>query len=92
MQAPNAGVSRSGSEGPGRGTGCREGGGSVAINSAQAQLTNTRGMPGQTLAAGSLGWNGVMALSVLQSLPVFAMFLIFREQIVRGVKITGRNG
>lgn len=65
---------------------------SVAINSAQAQLTNTRGMPGQTLAAGTLGWNGVMALSVLQSLPVFAMFLIFREQIVRGVKITGLNG
>ncbi len=63
---------------------------SVALNSAQSALQSSpSGQP--QMSTGVLGWNGVMALAVLQSIPVFAMFILFREQIVRGVKITGLN-
>jgi ABC-type glycerol-3-phosphate transport system permease component len=63
---------------------------SVALNNAQSSLVASPSGP-QPLSSGILGWNGVMAMAVLQSIPVFVMFILFREQIVRGVKITGLN-
>ncbi len=63
---------------------------SVALNTAQRSLVpSPTSSPNAMLAQGVLGWNGVMALAVLQALPVFLAFLLFREQIIRGVKITG---
>mgnify|MGYP001025654751 CR=1 FL=1 len=34
-------------------------------------------------------WNGVMAMSLIQSIPVFIMFIIFREQLMKGIKLRG---
>jgi multiple sugar transport system permease protein len=65
---------------------------SVALNAAQSAVAGTSPsgpVLNSQIAQGVLGWNGVMAMAVLQALPVFAAFLLFREQIVRGVKITG---
>ncbi|MCL4540738.1 MAG: carbohydrate ABC transporter permease [Chloroflexi bacterium] len=61
----------------------------VAIYEAQSQLQPMPGSPQSSIAQGVLGWNGVMAMGVIESIPVFIAFVIFREQIVRGVKITG---
>ena len=61
----------------------------VAIYWAQSRLDPIPGAPGTSVAGGVLGWNGVMALGVIESIPVFLAFLFFREEIMRGVKITG---
>jgi ABC-type glycerol-3-phosphate transport system permease component len=42
----------------------------------------------QVLEAG-LSWNGLMVLGILQTLPVFFMFLICREYLLRGVRLRG---
>ena len=34
-------------------------------------------------------WNGLMALAIVQSIPVFIMFIIFREQLMKGIKLRG---
>jgi ABC-type glycerol-3-phosphate transport system permease component len=64
---------------------------SVALNAAQQTIAGSPSGPvlNSAMTQGVLGWNGVMAMAVLQSIPVFIAFLLFREQIVRGVKITG---
>ena len=36
-----------------------------------------------------LSWNGVMVLSLLQTLPIFVAFIICREYMLRGIKIRG---
>lgn len=61
----------------------------VAIYEAQSQLQPAPGAPTTSLAQGVLGWNGVMAMGVIESVPVFIAFVFFRHQIVRGVRITG---
>lgn len=42
----------------------------------------------QIIEAG-LTWNGLMVLSILQTLPIFVMFIICREYLLRGVRIRG---
>jgi len=42
----------------------------------------------QILEAG-LSWNGLMVLGILQTLPIFIMFIICREYLLKGVKIRG---
>lgn len=37
----------------------------------------------------SLDWNVAMAAGVLQSIPVFIAFVIFREQLMKGIKLRG---
>ena len=37
----------------------------------------------------SLGWNVIMAAAILQSIPVFIAFIIFREQLMKGIKLRG---
>jgi len=34
-------------------------------------------------------YNGLMAISIIQSIPVFIIFLIFREQLMTGIKLRG---
>jgi len=36
-----------------------------------------------------LGWNLLMAMSIIQTIPVFIMFIIFREQLMKGIKLRG---
>jgi len=36
-----------------------------------------------------IGMNAVMGISIIQSIPVFIMFIVFREQLMRGIKIRG---
>jgi ABC-type glycerol-3-phosphate transport system permease component len=42
----------------------------------------------EVLAAG-LSWNGLMVLGLLQTLPIFLMFIICREYLMRGIRIRG---
>jgi len=36
-----------------------------------------------------LSWNGLMVLGILQTLPIFIMFIFCREYLLRGVRIQG---
>lgn len=40
------------------------------------------------LSAG-LSWNGLMVLGLLQTIPIFLMFILSREYLLRGVRIQG---
>ena len=42
----------------------------------------------QLLEAG-LSWNVLMVLGLLQTLPIFIMFIICREYLLRGVRLRG---
>ncbi len=42
----------------------------------------------EILKAG-LSWNGMMVLGILQTIPVFVMFIVCREYLLRGVRIRG---
>jgi len=39
--------------------------------------------------ARDVGPNTLMAVSIIQSIPVFIMFIIFREQLMKGIKLRG---
>lgn len=39
--------------------------------------------------ARALSWNGLMVISFIESLPVFIMFIIFREYIMKGIRLRG---
>jgi len=36
-----------------------------------------------------MGWNLIMVASIIQAIPIFIMFLIFREELMRGIKLRG---
>lgn len=36
-----------------------------------------------------MGWNLIMVASIIQAIPVFIMFLIFREELMKGIKLRG---
>jgi ABC-type glycerol-3-phosphate transport system permease component len=36
-----------------------------------------------------LSWNGLMVLGLLQTIPIFVMFIICREYLLRGIRIRG---
>jgi multiple sugar transport system permease protein len=72
---------------------------SVAINGLITRMLNAGTMSGpasqttskaleQLLNAG-LTWNGMMVLGILQTIPVFIVFLICREYLMRGIRIRG---
>jgi ABC-type glycerol-3-phosphate transport system permease component len=42
----------------------------------------------EILAAG-FSWNGLIVLSILQTLPIFIMFIICREYLLRGIRLRG---
>lgn len=39
--------------------------------------------------ASGLSWNGLMVLGLLQTIPIFIMFILCREYLLRGVRIQG---
>lgn len=46
----------------------------------------------QQLISSGVGYNALMALSVVESIPMFIAFLIFREQLMRGIQISNLKG
>jgi len=43
----------------------------------------------QKLIASGIGYNGLMAMAIIESIPVFIMFIIFREYLMKGIKLRG---
>jgi ABC-type glycerol-3-phosphate transport system permease component len=43
----------------------------------------------QKLLASGIGFNALMALSIVESIPIFIAFLIFREQLMQGIRLSG---
>jgi len=66
---------------------------SVTIYKAQETIArlgiSARPSSGEIEEIGFLGWNGIMALSVMESIPVIIGFLIFREYLMKGIKLRG---
>jgi multiple sugar transport system permease protein len=44
------------------------------------------------LMSSGVGFNALMAVAVVESIPVFVAFLIFREQLMKGIQISGLKG
>lgn len=69
----------------------------VVVYKLQWALTNWQPSQGndpamaQLLASG-VGFNALMALAVVESIPMFVAFLLFREQLMKGIQITGLKG
>jgi len=59
----------------------------ASVTSASAASAQSAAMK-QALDAG-LSWNGLMVLGLLQTLPIFLMFILCREYLLRGVRIRG---
>ncbi|GCE22173.1 carbohydrate ABC transporter permease [Dictyobacter kobayashii] len=57
-----------------------------ATNAEQAANTTTSAA---RLAQQGLSWNGIMVLSILQSLPIFFIFLISFRYLLKGIRIRG---
>ncbi|MFH0921916.1 MAG: carbohydrate ABC transporter permease [Fibrobacterota bacterium] len=43
----------------------------------------------EAMRAAGAGYNSLMALALIECLPVFTLFIFFREQIMKGVKMKG---
>jgi len=46
----------------------------------------------EALVSAGVGYNALMALAVVESIPIFVAFLIFREQLMKGIQIAGLKG
>ena len=46
----------------------------------------------QQLIAAGVGYNALMAASVIESIPMFIAFLLFREQLMKGIQLSGLKG
>jgi multiple sugar transport system permease protein len=46
----------------------------------------------QQLLSSGVGFNALMALAVVESIPIFLAFLVFREQLMKGIQISGLKG
>jgi len=55
---------------------------------ASEAITSSPEVNKEMLEAG-LGMNAVMAMGIFQSIPCFVMFIIFREQLMKGIKLRG---
>jgi multiple sugar transport system permease protein len=71
---------------------------SVALYKLQAALTSWQPTSGSAdpnaaaLIASGVGYNALMALAVVESIPMFIAFLLFREQLMKGIQIAGLKG
>ena len=71
---------------------------SVALYKLQAALTSWQPTSGSAdpaaaaLIASGVGYNALMALAVIESIPMFIAFLLFREQLMKGIQISGLKG
>lgn len=59
----------------------------ASVTSSSAATAQSLAMK-QALAVG-LTWNGLMVLGLLQTIPIFLMFIVCREYLLRGVRIRG---
>jgi len=41
------------------------------------------------LARAGIGFNGLMVMAIVESIPVFIMFIVFREYLMKGIKLRG---
>ena len=70
----------------------------VVMYKLQWALTNWQPSQGsmdpamQQLLSSGVGFNALMALAVVESIPMFVAFLIFREQLMKGIQISGLKG
>jgi len=67
---------------------------SVMMYRFQNYMTSSRGLivtneATKRLLEQGIGFNGLMTLGIIESIPVFIMFLIFREQLMTGIKLRG---
>jgi multiple sugar transport system permease protein len=71
---------------------------SVALYKLQWALTGWQPTQGamdpamEALVSSGVGYNALMALAVVESVPIFLAFLIFREQLMKGIQIAGLKG
>jgi len=71
---------------------------SVALYKLQYFLMNWQPSTGsmdpaaQRLLTSGIGFNALMAIAVIESIPMFIAFLIFREQLMKGIQISGLKG
>jgi len=54
-----------------------------------ADITPVEFGRGRELGYPPMGWNAAMAVAIIQSIPVFIAFIIFREQLMKGIKLRG---
>lgn len=59
-----------------------------ATNADQAALMSQNPQMREILETG-LSWNGLMVLGLLQTLPIFIMFIICCEYLMKGIRIRG---
>jgi multiple sugar transport system permease protein len=59
----------------------------AGTTNAQAVAAQSRQM--QQLMSAGLSWNGLMVLAILQSLPIFVVFILAREYLLKGIQIRG---
>ncbi|MDI7275684.1 MAG: carbohydrate ABC transporter permease [Anaerolineae bacterium] len=59
-----------------------------ASNAEQAANMANNPLVRQILESG-LSWNGLMVLGLLQSIPIFLMFIVCREYLMKGIRIRG---
>jgi ABC-type glycerol-3-phosphate transport system permease component len=68
---------------------------SVMMYKLQFFLTNWQPSKGtldptmQKMVQSGVGFNALMALALIESIPVFIMFIIFREQLMKGIRLQG---
>lgn len=55
-------------------------------NTSQAQATSEAA---EAMRAAGAGFNALMALALIQCIPILVLFIFFREQIMKGVKLKG---
>jgi multiple sugar transport system permease protein len=46
----------------------------------------------QQFLTSGVGFNALMAIGVIESIPMFLAFLLFREQLMKGIQISGLKG
>ncbi|MGH2614178.1 MAG: carbohydrate ABC transporter permease [Thermomicrobiales bacterium] len=59
----------------------------AGTTNAQAAAAKARQM--QQIMNAGLSWNGLMVLALLQSLPIFVVFIVCREYLLKGIRIRG---
>jgi len=59
------------------------------LTTAEASLYTSTDPQAKRLIMSGIGYNGLMAISIIESIPVFIMFIIFREYLMTGIKLRG---
>jgi len=59
----------------------------AGATSAEQAMGQSQAM--QEILQSGLSWNGLMVLGILQTFPIFVMFIVCREYLLKGIKIRG---